>query len=95
MKYRVDYEELVKQNVGLREEIRQLRNDSVNNFRGIHEIYQDTHRNSLKLTGIPESPAKRDPMTQRMIPEKTRGSHSEVSGSQDEHFYRGDRIGLC
>ena len=63
--------ELVKKNAGLQEEISKLRNDTTNNFRGILEIHQDGHRNSLKLTGVPESPMKRDPITQSMIHENT------------------------
>ena len=63
--------ELVKKNAGLQEEISKLRNDTTNNFRGLLEIHQDGHRNSLKLTGVPESPMKRDPITQSMIHENT------------------------
>ena len=64
-------EELIKKNVGLQEEISKLRNDTVNNFRGLLELHQDAHRNSLKLTGVPETPMKRDPTTHNMSRENT------------------------
>ena len=70
-KVRVENEKLIKKNAGLHEELEQLRNESVNNFRGIVEIHQDANRNSLKITGIPESPVKRNPVTGRIIPENT------------------------
>ena len=68
---RVENEELEKQNAGLQDELAHLRNETKNNFRGILEIHQDANRNSLKITGVPESPVKRNPVTQRMIPENT------------------------
>ena len=46
-------------------------NNYVNNFRGIVEIHQDANRNSLKITGIPESPVKRNPVTERIFPKNT------------------------
>ena len=67
----MENEELIKKNAGLHEELEQLRNESVNNFRDIVEIHQDANRNSLKITGVPESPVKRNPVTERMIPENT------------------------
>ena len=70
-KVRVENEKLIKKNAGLHEELEQLHNESVNNFRGIVEIHQDANRNSLKITGIPESPVKRNPVTGRIIPENT------------------------
>ena len=67
----VENKELVKANAGLKEELKRLNNECVNNFRGILKIKQEAELDSLRLTGVPEAPRKRNPETQRLEFENT------------------------
>ena len=67
----VQNKELAKTNAGLKEELSRLNNECVNNFRGILKIKQEAELDSLRLTGVPEAPRKRNPETQRLELENT------------------------
>ena len=48
-----------------------LQNEATNNFNGLIQVRQDRLRNYLRITGIPEKPGKRNPITDKMDPEDT------------------------
>jgi hypothetical protein len=68
---RVQNDELTKRNVKLSNKLDVAINNTNANFQGISSLQQDQCRNSLRLTGVPESPVKRDPETDKIIPEDT------------------------
>lgn len=68
----VEYEELKKTNAELLVSLNKLSQITAVNHNNTMDLEQKTvHRNSLRITGIPESEVQTDPETRKIIPEDT------------------------
>jgi hypothetical protein len=68
---RVENETLAKKNEKLKDDLNITTNNAMYTYNGLATLQQETLRNSLRITGVPEAPIKRDPETKKIIPENT------------------------
>jgi hypothetical protein len=68
---RVQNEALAKEHEKHKKDREITVNNSMINYQCIKNLKQDLLRNSLRVTGVPESPVQRDPVSNKIIPEDT------------------------